>query len=233
MSVGKASLSALDLQLESELEHYLQQHPDFFERHLGLLAELRVPHPVRPAISLIERKLALLSERNQRLEQHLRELVQVARENDALNQRLQQFTVALLEAENLEALLSSVPMILRDHFAAEASALRLAATPKPKRLQREREFVSASEWSQHAHLMRDGRPYCANLTSIEVEWLFSDYQSNIASVALIPLQGADWQGLLAIGSSDAQRFQPGMGGLFLSRLSEQLCQALARYLRPL
>ncbi len=38
MSVGKASLSALDLQLESELEHYLQQHPYFFERHLVLLA---------------------------------------------------------------------------------------------------------------------------------------------------------------------------------------------------
>jgi len=65
---------------------YLQTYPDFFERNGPLLAKLRLPH-LRDAgttVSLVERQVEVLRERTQSLERKLKELVDVARANDAL-----------------------------------------------------------------------------------------------------------------------------------------------------
>ncbi len=50
--------------LERRIAAYLGKHPDFFERHLDVLEQLRIPHPCRPAVSLLERQLARLREQN-------------------------------------------------------------------------------------------------------------------------------------------------------------------------
>ena len=41
MSEHTSELSA------SQVEDYLQQHPDFFQEHLNLLEQMRIPHPER------------------------------------------------------------------------------------------------------------------------------------------------------------------------------------------
>lgn len=46
------------------------------------------------------------------------------------------------------------------------------------------------------------------------------------STALLPLPGI---GLIAVGSSDANRFYPGMGTLFLRMMGESLGVALQRF----
>jgi uncharacterized protein YigA (DUF484 family) len=48
----------------------------------------------------------------------------------------------------------------------------------------------------------------------------------VQSTALLPLAG---RGMLAIGSTDPNRFYPGMGTLFLRLMSEALVAALGRY----
>ena len=46
---------------ESEISDYLTAHPDFFERHLGLLGNLRLPHRTgSAAVSLVEKQVAVL-----------------------------------------------------------------------------------------------------------------------------------------------------------------------------
>src|SRR3984893_9187418 len=59
---------------------YASTYPDFFERNGPLLAKLRLPH-MREAgttVSLVERQVEVLRERNQSLERKLKELVDVA-----------------------------------------------------------------------------------------------------------------------------------------------------------
>ena len=53
-------------------------------------------------------------------------------------------------------------------------------------------------------------------------FLFGDDGDNIASSVMIPLHGSDWGGILAIGSFDAEHFQPGMGIELLANLGEIL-----------
>src|SRR5215468_10055798 len=82
---------------------YLQTYPDFFERNSPLLVKLRLPH-LRNAgstVSLVERQVEVLRERNQALERKLKELVDVARANDALADRIHRLSQRLIRAPSM------------------------------------------------------------------------------------------------------------------------------------
>ena len=50
---------------EAGIAEYLQQHPDFFERHGSVLAKLKIPHARgAAAVSLVERQVAVLRDKN-------------------------------------------------------------------------------------------------------------------------------------------------------------------------
>ena len=86
---------------EESVAAYLQHNPEFFERHQPLLARLRLPH-VRggSTISLVERQIEVLREKHAALEGKLAELVQVARGNDVIVDKLHRFTRRLLGARS-------------------------------------------------------------------------------------------------------------------------------------
>ena len=66
---------------DTNVADYLQTYPDFFEGDTALLAKLRLPHlrDMCATVSLVERQVEVLRERNQSLERKLKELVDVAR----------------------------------------------------------------------------------------------------------------------------------------------------------
>src|SRR3569623_3705821 len=80
---------------------YLRNHPEFFITHSRLLAEVRVPHLAHGAVSLIERQLTVLRDQKLELKRQLQALVQVARDNDRLNARIQHITLGLQDARDL------------------------------------------------------------------------------------------------------------------------------------
>ena len=85
---------------DATVAEYLQTFPDFFERNSPLLTKLRLPQ-LRDAgatVSLVERQVEVLRERNQSLERKLKELVDVARANDALADRIHRLSQRLIRA---------------------------------------------------------------------------------------------------------------------------------------
>src|SRR5882724_8085776 len=88
---------------EESVASYLQRNPDFFERHQAVLARLRLPHARGGStISLVERQIEVLREKQAALEAKLAEFVRVARANDALADKLHRFTRQLLRAGSRE-----------------------------------------------------------------------------------------------------------------------------------
>ena len=73
---------------EAKVVAWLRDDPDFFTRYPELVENLRIPHPCRPAVSLLEYQNRLLRERSQRLHDKLLELVAIARDNDRLAERV-------------------------------------------------------------------------------------------------------------------------------------------------
>src|SRR3977135_332331 len=116
---------------EESIASYLQRNPDFFERHQALLARLRLPHARGGStISLVERQIEMLREKQAALESKLAELVRVARANDAISERLHRFTRRLLlGAMPREQAVARIAAGLREDFGAFQAALVLIGEP--------------------------------------------------------------------------------------------------------
>ena len=72
-------------------------NPDFFERHATLLTKLKLPHSRgAAAVSLVERQVLALRDKNQALETRLRELIEVARGNDVLAAKIHRLACRLI-----------------------------------------------------------------------------------------------------------------------------------------
>ncbi len=210
---------------------YLRNHPEFFTRHTELTESLRIPHPCRPAASLLEYQNRLLRERSRRLYDKLLEWVVIARENDRLAERVQRLALGLLDARGgLDELLHGAKTILREEFRADDIALCLAIPPTA-RLSAVAEFLRPDVVGLFDDVFRIGRPQCGRLSLEQAVALFREGAYRVASAALIPLGGNEWRGLLAVGSSDPGRFHTGVGTLFLERIGELITQTLQARLR--
>jgi uncharacterized protein len=224
-----------DILNDTSVADYLQTYPDFFERNLGVLAKLRLPH-VREGgstISLVERQVEVLRERNQSLDRKLKELVDVARSNDALADRIHRLSQRLIRAKTLLETINAIETSLREDFDAMHSVLVLfLEDAKPLEAEAGRFLRGASvvdeEIKMFDSLMTAGKPRCGQVRDVQRDYLFGKDSVEIGSVALTPLGVKGALGLLAIGASDAERFHPAMSTEFLSRIGELVTYALMR-----
>ena len=70
---------------DEQVADWLHAHPDFFDRHADVLSEVKLRHPHGGrAISLVERQVLVLRERNKALESRMAELIRIGQENDGI-----------------------------------------------------------------------------------------------------------------------------------------------------
>ncbi len=222
-----------ELTWEEAVARYLEDNPDYFLRQGEVLANLKVPHPeTGEAISLIQRQVQVLREQNQRLQQQIRELVAIARENDVLGERLHHFGQTMVDAASLDDTLNSAQDLLRQEFNLDQIVIRLlgggdSTAGRP-------EFTNADD-RQLKRLLKQfvgGRPVCGGkYDDAMLEYLFGRNATDIKSTAMVALGGEIPRGVLCLGSRDPHRFHPNMGTLYLVRLGELLMRGVARYLK--
>lgn len=219
---------------ESAVHDYLQANPDFFERHNALLSSLRLPHVAGGAVSLVERQVSVLRQKDLKLERKLKDLIEVARANDALAGKIHQLALNLLAATNLAETLNFVEESLRTGFGADQSILVLFGDPDTYKdiddgrffLPIERDDPSLKAFDT---FLRGSGPRCGQIRDSQRDFLFGGDTDELGSAALIPLGKKSAVGFLAIGSADSNRFHPGMSIDFLTRLGELVAAALKRY----
>jgi uncharacterized protein YigA (DUF484 family) len=218
-----------------QVAEFLREHPDFFNDELELLAELRIPHPVGGAVSLLERQVETLRDQNRDLKRKLMELVQVARDNDRLNERMHQLILDLIAARNMEQIIDTLNEHLQGEFKADTVTLLLHDVAEDKARECGIQPIERDDPAlQHFETFyKTGRPLCGRLKQAQLEFLFGDQAPAVGSTALIPIGLDAEQGMIAIGSREANRFHPGMGTLFLTHLGELLGAFLKPYTQPL
>ena len=212
---------------EQTVLDYLARSPDFFIRHADVLADMPIRHGSGGAVSLIERQVRVLRDKNARLTERLDELLQTARDNEARVNGLNQLAESLIQADSLAAVVAGLHTALQDEFHVEAVRLALFDCPDdlvgPGCLRLDRNEPPAGLQD----FFRQGRVVCDAITSELREVLFADHPE-LQSVALVPLDRHDCLGLLALGSTDPERFTPNMGQLFLE-MTANLCAAALRF----
>ena len=223
-------LPAADAEEES-VARYLQHNPEFFERHQALLARLRLPHSRGGStISLVERQIEVMRERHAALEAKLAELVRVARDNDAIAERFHRFARRLLRAPSRQAALDEIEGSLRDDFDAFHSVLLLVGTAPQESSQRFPRSIAPDDpnLKSFESLFASAKPRCGQVRDSQREFLFGTDANDIGSVALVPLGEKGSLGLLALGSTERDRFHPGMSTEFLGRMADLIADAVAR-----
>jgi uncharacterized protein len=214
---------------EESIAGYLQRNPDFFERHQGVLARLKLPHARGGAtVSLVERQIEVLRQKQAALESKLADLVRVARANDAIAERLHRFTRRLLRGAAHEPAIGQIEAGLREDFDAFHAVLVLIGARPEAAAARFVRAVSADDPNLKSFdtLFANGKPRCGQARDSQRDFLFGPEAPEIGSVALVPLGDKGSVGLLALGSTDRDRFHPGMSTEFLSRMADLIADAL-------
>ncbi len=213
-----------------EVAQYLQDHPQFFEEHAELMSHMVIPHPHGGrTISITERQMLSLRDKNKQLEVKMNELLQFGEENDSISEKMHRLGVAMIAAASFQSVLHTLNFHLRDDFSIPHVALRL--WNRPDATEELPEFTEVSAELQ-AFAETLGQPYCGSTSGFETSSWFGEASRQIRSQALIAMRnGGGTIGMIALGSEDAQRFYAGMGTLYLERLGEMASAALARVLR--
>ena len=213
-----------------EVARYLQNNPQFFEEHADLMSHIVIPHPYGGrTISITERQMLTLRDKNKLLEGKMGELLQFGEENDTISEKMHRLGVAMIAASTFQSVVHTLNFHLRDDFAIPHVALRL--WDKPQDIEELPEFTDVSEELQvFAETLN--QPYCGSTAGFETSSWFGEASMHVRSQALIAMRnGGGTIGMIALGSEDAQRFYAGMGTLYLERLGEMASAALARVLR--
>jgi len=219
---------------EEAVSSYLAAHPDFFERNPKLLGKLRIPHETGGTVSLVERQVSMLRQKEVKLERQLRELIHVARDNDVLAAKIHKLSIHLLAANSLNATVTAIEEAMRAGFGADHAVLVLFGNPDSfedidagrffRAIQREDEALRP-----FATFLKGSGPRCGKVRDSQRKFLFRGDAEDVGSVALVPLGNKAGIGFLAIGSVDANRFHPGMSIDFLARVGDLISGALNRY----
>lgn len=211
---------------EEAVAHYLENHPEFFERHGELLAQLRVPHMSGgAATSLVEKQVEILRQRNRKLDTRFVDLVEVARSNTEVSDKIHQLAVRLLALSDTREIIDVVEASMREDFEADMSMIvlfgqgehfdDLPRTHYFRAIARDDPAIRA-----FATFMATGKPRCGHLRDAQRDFLFGANNNELGSAALIPLGDHASLGLLAIGSRNENHFNPAMGTDLLTRIGE-------------
>ncbi len=219
---------------EEAVHDYLQTHPDFFESHASLLNSLELPHTAGGAVSLVERQVSQLRQKELKLERKLRELIGVARDNDLLAAKIHEFAMQLLATGDLQTTVKAVEEAMRSGFGADHAVLVLFGDPESFLDIKAGRFFRVVERSDDsvkpfATFLNGSGPRCGQIRDSQREILFRKDADEVGSVAMVPLGKKAEIGFMAIGSNETDRFHPGMSMDFLSRVGDLVSGALRRF----
>lgn len=212
----------------AQVSDFLAANPDFFDQYPDILESLQLPHDSGKAVSLIERQISVLRERNIEMRARLHNLLESARENDKLFEKTKRLVLNILEGKNLDAVVTALYDSLGADFKVEYFRLILLGEQDEIPTTNARVVGLDEAQSAIGTLLRTNRAICGVLRRDELEFLFGDEAGAIGSVAAVPLCHGHVFGILAIGNSDPNRYRSSMGTLFLSYIAEILNRVAPR-----
>jgi uncharacterized protein len=223
-----AAAQARDTELNDEIvREYLKNHDDFLQRNPDMLDYLHISHASGSAISLVEKQVSVLRERNMDMRQRLKALTANARDNDMLYEQTRTLVLKLLEADSTAAISSIFLASMAADFRVEHASMILFGDHSGT--DGWRTETQETVKTEIGSLFRGHKAVCGTLRREELKFLFPECEgSGVGSAALMPLSSGEQLGLIAVGSSDANHYNSKVGTLFLSHIADVIVKLLSR-----
>ncbi len=210
---------------EDMVREYLIDNGDFLQRNPDLMDHLHIEHASGSAVSLVEKQVSVLRERNIDMRRRLGTLTGNARDNDALFEASRKLVLQLIEANTPAQLSAAFINALKEDFGVDYGCVILFGNPS-ETVEGVRVESADQAREQIGALMRGG-PLCGALREEELNYLFPA-SGGSGSAAVIPLGQGAKTGLIAVGSADANRYSRDMDTLFLSHIADVIQRLLPR-----
>lgn len=210
---------------EEQVVEYLMRHPEFFENNALLLSDIVIPHESGQAVSIIERQVSVLRNKNAQFEERLREMVDAVHENQRLNLSLQRLAGNMFRAKDLDAVIDAINHELCDKLDTDNAVIRLLTNDADLAKQALYVMADDPQLEMFGKLIADQRIQCGRMTEEQIDFLFGA-DSKVASGAVLPLVNENTMGFIGLGSQDGLHYHPGMGTDFLKQLSELVSAAI-------
>jgi uncharacterized protein YigA (DUF484 family) len=226
-SKGQAQLQEIEL-TEELVREYLKENHDFLQRNPDLLDYLHISHASGSAISLVEKQVSVLRERNIDMRHRLNALTNNARDNDHLYEQTRDLALKLMDADSVATLHSTFTQGMIEDFKVDHACMILFEEDGEGSTAEGYRSESLSEAkAEIGSLIRGNKAVCGTLRAEELKFLFPE-GGEVGSAALTPLFNGELIGLLAVGSSDANRYSNNVGTLFLSHIADVIVRMLPR-----
>ena len=205
---------------------YLIENNDFLQRNPEMLDHLHISHASGSAISLVEKQVGILRERNIEMRRRLTTLTANARDNDKLYEQTRSLVLDLLGANSCAEIQRVFVDSMKNDFQAEHASIILFGDPE-KGDRNTRIETAQNAKNAIGALLKGQKAVCGALRKEELSYLFPQ-SGDIGSAALMPLGNGDELGIIAVGSSDANRYNSSMGTLFLTHVADVMVRLLPR-----
>ncbi len=214
------------------IRDYLKENPDFFTDNSDLLAEITLPHGENGAISLVEKQVAMLRERDKSSRVKLDEFLKAAKQNDDIFKKSQFMVLGLIEATDKDSFLKNLEKGFKRDFKSSAYSLMIFGD-EPKQINHFTSVVSKDTAKEYvASLIRSTKPTLGVLRPAEQDFLFRHQSEKVKSAVVLSVrEGRNQIALLAIGNSDPNYFKAGMGTIFVQFIADVLARMIPRFLK--
>lgn len=216
---------------EKVVREYLRENPHFFDSNPDILDELKLTHESGEAVSLVERQISVLRQRNEEMRTRLDSMLASARNNELLFEKTKRLVLTLMDSDSLSGLVNTLYESLGKDYGVEFYSLTFIGDQAqlPQTVGRVAGMDKAN--SQIGALISSNRAVCGILREEEMTFLFGERGRKVGSVAAVPLTYGNTYGILAVGNSDPHHYKSSMGTLFLSYIAEILNRLVPRYLK--
>ena len=213
-----------------QIRAYLRDHPTFLDENPDILETMIIHHETDGAISLVDRQLSVLRDRNNEISLQLESLVEVAQENEFMFDKTRQLILNLLEAKDLAALIDSLYTSFSSDFGIEFYNLLLFGDDSLKDLCQAKVSSIEDVNMSLKSIMNAEYSVCGSFSKEELDALFMENSQPIKSAATAVIRNPQHIGILSLGNSDARFYQSDMGTLFLDYIAEVLGRLLSHHL---
>jgi len=224
----QTSINSTDSLLTEDLvADYLQENPEFFNRNNHLMTSLRLVDEHRGTVSLVERQQQQLRQKVHGLEDEITQLMSVATHNEQLFVLYSDLYLRLLDCQSAAELLDCLQQTTIELLSL--SAFKIWLTPFSDNILTHESLTVNDCAGVMQNRLSDKEFYFGRLQESEQRLIFS--QTSSGSVVLIKLNHEDKTlGFLAIGSENAQHFEPRMDTLLLSQFKRLVAKLLHQHL---
>jgi len=209
---------------------YLIKHPSFLQENPDIFEAINISHNSGKAISLVERQIVVMRDRNKAMSSQVNQMVHSAKENALLMEKTNRLILDLVKADDLKTLVDTLATSLKNDFTTEFFSLCLFDNDSiPSNTQAN--VVSEDDAkSRIGGILLAKKAVSGVIREEEIALLFGQPADSIGSVIALPLKQKTTFGVLAFGHRDANFYSREIGTVFIDYIGDLLNELIPKHI---